>query len=156
MEIKLKSGDKAPEFNTIDQNEKDIKLSDYRGKMVALFFYPKDNTPGCTAEACNLQENQDVLKAENVEILGCSPDSLASHQKFAEKFDITYPLLVDEDKKIIKSYGVWGIKKMYGREYEGVYRTTFLIDEEGLILDVITKVKTKDHSTQIQEILANR
>ena len=145
----LSEGDKAPGFNTTDQNGNKVKLEDFKGKKVVLYFYPKDNTPGCTAEACNLRDNYDDLKKQGFEILGISPDSEASHKKFGTKHDLPFALLSDPDKKIMNAYGVWGEKKMYGRTYEGVHRTTFIIDEEGKIEKVFKKVKTKDHSNQI-------
>ncbi len=145
----LSEGDKAPDFSTIDQNGNPVKLEDFKGKKVVLYFYPRDNTPGCTAEACNLRDNYDALKKQGFEILGISPDSEASHKKFGTKHDLPFALLSDPDKEIMNAYGVWGEKKMYGKTYEGVHRTTFIIDEEGAIEKVFKKVKTKDHSNQI-------
>ncbi|AVR46177.1 thioredoxin-dependent thiol peroxidase [Christiangramia fulva] len=145
----LKAGDKAPDFKAEDQDGNEIKLSDYKGRKLVLFFYPKASTPGCTAEACNLNENYDKLKEEGYEILGVSADSKKKQQNFKEKYDFQYPLLADEDKKLINAYGVWGPKKFMGKEYEGIHRTTFLIDENGKIEEVISNVKTKEHTDQI-------
>ncbi|MDZ7740395.1 MAG: thioredoxin-dependent thiol peroxidase [Bacteroidota bacterium] len=149
----LKEGDKAPDFKAKDQNGKRIALSDFTGKKTILFFYPKDNTPGCTAEACNLRDNYKKLQDEGFVIIGLSADSEKSHQNFANKYDLPFPLIPDTDKKIIHAYGVWGPKKFMGREYEGINRTTFVIDEEGKIEKVFEKVKTKDHTNQILESL---
>lgn len=149
----LKEGDQAPEFTGIDQNEQQVKLSDFKGKKVILYFYPKDMTPGCTAQACNLGENYDALKEKGFVVIGVSADSVKRHQKFTEKYDLPFILLADESKEIIKAYGVWGMKKLYGREYEGIYRETFIIDENGVIEKVILKVKTKTHTEQILEVL---
>jgi len=145
----LNEGDKAPDFNGIDQDGNQVSLSDFSGKKLILFFYPKDNTPGCTAEACNLRDNYADLKAQGYELLGVSPDSEASHQKFISKHELPFPLLADTEKTVLKAYGVWGKKKMYGREFDGVFRTTFVINQEGVIAQVFKKVKTKDHSQQI-------
>lgn len=146
---KLKEGEKAPKFIGIDQNGKSISLSDFSGKPLILFFYPKDMTPGCTAEACNLRDNYSELKKQGFEILGISPDNISRHQKFIEKYELPFPLIADEEKKILQDYDVWGEKKMYGRSYMGVYRTTFVIDEEGNIKKIFSKVKTNDHTAQI-------
>lgn len=145
----LKAGDKAPDFKAEDQDGNEIKLSDYKGKKLVLFFYPKASTPGCTAEACNLNENFDRLKKEGYEILGVSADSKKRQQNFRNKYDFQYPLLADEDKEVINAYGVWGPKKFMGKEYDGIHRTTFLIDKNGKIEEVISKVKTKEHTDQI-------
>ena len=147
----LKEGDKAPDFKAEDQDGNEIKLSDYKGKKLVLFFYPKASTPGCTAEACNLNDNLDVLNNKGYEVLGVSADSKKRQQNFKKKYDFRYPLLADEDKSVINAYGVWGPKKFMGKEYEGIHRTTFLIDEEGKIEAVIKKVKTKAHAEQILE-----
>jgi thioredoxin-dependent peroxiredoxin len=145
----LAKGDKAPGFSAFDQNGNSHSLSDFTGKKVVLYFYPKDDTPGCTKEACNLRDNyQDMLKRGFV-VLGVSPDSVESHSKFALKYELPFPLLADPEMKIIKGYGAWGEKKMYGKSYEGLLRTTFIINEEGLIDDVITKVNTDAHAEQI-------
>jgi len=145
----LRAGDKAPWFEGPDQDNNTVKLSDFAGKTLILYFYPKDNTPGCTAEAVNLKENHEKLAAEGFAVVGISPDTVASHQRFAEKYDLPFPLVADPEKKILNDYGVWGEKKNYGRTYMGVHRTTFVIDGEGIILHVITKVKTKEHAEQI-------
>ncbi len=134
-------------------NEKgeEISLSDYQGQKLVLYFYPKDNTPGCTAEACNLRDHYEQLEKEGYAILGVSPDSERKHQNFIKKYNLPFPLIADTDKKIANKYGVWGEKQMYGRTYEGIFRTTFLIDEEGKIEKVFKKVKTKAHAEQILE-----
>ena len=149
--MNLKIGDKAPDFEGKNQNNESVKLSSFIGEKVVLYFYPRDNTPGCTAQACNLTENQALLKAAGFEILGVSADSIKKHQNFIEKFSLGFPLIADEDKTIINSFGVWGPKKFMGREYEGIHRVTFLIDESGVIENIFTKVKTKDHAQQILE-----
>ena len=145
----LKEGDKAPEFTGKDQEGHPVSLSDFEGKKLILFFYPKDNTPGCTAEACNLRDNYQALKDQGFALLGVSPDSERRHQNFIEKYDLPFPLLADTDKEVLKKYGVWGKKKMYGNIFEGVHRTTFVIDEEGKIEKIFKKVKTKTHADQI-------
>lgn len=145
----LKAGDKAPNFSVEDQDGKLHTLKDYKGKKLVIFFYPKASTPGCTAEACNLRDNYKALQAQGYEILGASADSAKRQTNFKTKNDLPFPLLADEDKAMLKAYGVWGKKKNFGREYEGIYRTTFLIDEKGIIEEVITKVKTKEHADQI-------
>ncbi len=145
----LKIGDKAPGFSVKDQHGKIINLEDFKGKKVVLFFYPKASTPGCTAEACNLRDNYHTFQNKGYEILGVSADSEKRQMNFSTKQELPYSLLADEDKEVIMAYGVWGPKKFMGREYDGIHRTTFVIDEEGKIEDVITKVKTKDHSAQI-------
>ncbi len=147
--ITLKQGDTAPLFTAIDQHGKEISLNSLKGKKVVLYFYPKDNTPGCTVEACNLRDNYTDLMNNGYVIIGVSPDALTSHVKFAEKFDLPFSLLPDTEKEIIQSYGVWGPKKFIGKSYDGVLRTTFVIDESGLIEKVITKVDTKNHTEQI-------
>lgn len=148
----LKKGDKVPEFEGTDQNGNLIKSSDYKGKKYVLFFYPKASTPGCTAEACNLRDNEEALKAKGYEIIGVSADTVRRQKNFAIKYDLKYPLIADEDKKIIEAFGVWGRKKFMGREFDGILRTTFLINEKGVIENVIEKVKTKEHATQILEM----
>jgi peroxiredoxin Q/BCP len=147
--IQLKEGMKAPLIEGIDQNGKEVKLTDFSGKKVILYFYPKDNTPGCTAEACNLRDNFDSLLKKGFAILGVSPDSEKSHKNFAGKYSLPFPLIADSSKKILNDYGVWGEKKMYGKSYFGVIRTTFIIDEKGIIEKIITKVNTAGHSEQI-------
>lgn len=145
----LKTGDKAPDFSGTDQNGKEITLKDFKGKKIVLFFYPKASTPGCTAEACNLQDNIQRFEKQGYQLIGVSADSQKRQANFAEKNKLSYPLIADEDKTIIEAYGVWGPKKFMGREYDGIHRTTFIIDEKGIIEDIITKVKTKDHANQI-------
>ncbi|MFM9988053.1 thioredoxin-dependent thiol peroxidase [Flavobacterium sp.] len=147
--ITLKKGDKAPNFSALDQDGNSHKLSDYAGKKLVVFFYPKANTPGCTAEACDLSNNYARFTANNYAILGVSADSAKAQLKFKEKFDFPFPLLADEDKSVIEAFGVWGPKKFMGKEYDGIHRTTFIIDEKGIIEDVITDVKTKEHAKQI-------
>ena len=150
---RLEKGDTAPDFKGIDQKGRSIQLSDFKGSKLILYFYPKDNTPGCTAEACNLRDNFKMWLTKGYKILGVSPDSQLSHQKFIAKYNLPFPLIADEDKIIIKAYGAWGLKKLYGREYGGLLRTTFVIDEKGIIEEVFTKVKTKDHTNQILETI---
>ena len=150
---RLEKGDIAPDFKGVDQDGKSIQLSDFKGSKLILYFYPKDNTTGCTAEACDLRDNYKMWLTKGYKILGVSPDSQQSHQKFIAKYNLPFPLIADEDKTIIKAYGAWGPKKLYGREYEGLLRTTFVIDEKGLIEEVFAKVKTKDHTNQILETI---
>ncbi len=150
----LKEGDKAPVFEGINQDEKVLKLSDFAGKKLILYFYPKDNTSGCTAESCNLNDNYEELTSKGFEVVGVSPDSAASHLKFIAKHNFAFNLIADTEKKILEQYGVWGEKSMYGRKYMGVFRTTFIIDENGVIEKIIKKVKTKDHTAQILAELA--
>lgn len=147
--ITLKPGDKAPDFEAKDQDGNNIKLSDYKGKKVILYFYPKDNTPGCTAQACNLRDNYEDLQKQGYVVLGVSQDNESSHKKFIEKQNLPFPLVADTDHKVHELYGTWGEKSMYGRKYMGTLRTTFVINEEGNIDEVIEKVKTKDHTAQI-------
>jgi peroxiredoxin Q/BCP len=145
----LKKGDKAPNFSGVDQDGKEHKLEDYKGKKLVVFFYPKANTPGCTAEACDLRDNFERFQANNYELLGVSADAQAKQAKFKEKYEFQFPLLADEDKSVIEAFGVWGSKKFMGKEYDGIHRTTFVIDENGIIDEVIEKVKTKAHAEQI-------
>ena len=145
----LKIGDKAPNFSALDQDGKNIKLADYAGKKLVVFFYPKASTPGCTAEACDLNNNFERFAALNYSILGVSADSQKAQAKFKDKFGFQYPLLADEDKTVIQAFGVWGPKKFMGKEYDGIHRTTFIIDENGIIENIISDVKTKDHAKQI-------
>ncbi|UII19787.1 thioredoxin-dependent thiol peroxidase [Fulvivirga ligni] len=147
--MKLQEGDQAPDFEVNDQNGKTVKLSDYKGKKVVLYFYPKDNTPGCTAEACNLRDNYSDLQKSGYEVLGVSTDTEKSHLKFIEKQELPFTLLADTEKQIHEKYGTWVEKQMYGRKYMGTARVTFLIDENGKIEKIIEKVKTKDHTAQI-------
>ena len=149
----LKKGDQAPDFKGINQNGEEIVLSGFRGKRVILYFYPKDNTPGCTSEACNLNDNYQQWLDKGYEIIGISPDSVASHKKFIEKYDLQFNLIADSDKAILQDYGAWGEKNMYGRSYMGVLRTTYVINEEGIIEEVFSKVQTKDHTNQIIKAL---
>ncbi len=145
----LKVGDKAPEFAAKDNEGNIIKLIDYQGKKVVLFFYPKASTPGCTVEACNLRDNYARFINNGYELLGVSADSAKRQQNFIDKYNLPFPLLADVEKTVINAYKVWGPKKFMGREYDGIHRTTFIIDEKGIIEDVITKVKTKEHSAQL-------
>ena len=145
----LKKGDVAPDFNVNDQNGNPVKLSDFKGKKVVLYFYPKDNTPGCTAEACNLRDNHQALQKAGYTVLGVSTDGEKSHQKFIDKFELPFTLLADTEKEIHEKYGTWVEKSMYGRKYMGTARMTFLINEEGKIDEVVEKVNTKDHTAQI-------
>lgn len=147
----LSEGDKAPGFGVVNQNNEVMSLQSYRGKKVILYFYPKDSTPGCTAESCNLRDSYSELTTLGFEVIGVSADSVASHQKFISKHDLPFDLLSDTDRKVIEAYGVWGPKKFMGKEYEGIHRTTFVIDEKGVIERVFNKVKTKEHTQQILE-----
>lgn len=147
--FKVKVGDKSPNWTATNQNNETVKNTDFAGKKLALYFYPKDNTPGCINQACNLRDNYARLKEQQIEILGVSPDGLKSHLRFIEKQSIPFPLLMDEEHTLIKLFGVWGPKKFMGREYDGLHRTTFLIDEKGIIKDIITKPKTKAHAEEI-------
>lgn len=145
----LKKGDKAPNFSGIDQSGNSHSLIDYKGKKLVVFFYPKANTPGCTAEACDLRDNFSRFEANNYAILGVSADSQKAQSKFKDKFDFPFPLLADEGKSVINAFEVWGPKKFMGKEYDGIHRTTFVIDENGIINEVISEVKTKEHASQI-------
>jgi peroxiredoxin Q/BCP len=145
----LKKGDKAPQFIGEDQNGNTISLENLKGEKIVLYFYPKDNTPGCTAQACNLRDNYDILLSKGYKVIGISADTQKSHQKFIEKYNLPFPLIADTDKQIIKQYGVWGPKKFMGRTFDGINRTTFIINTEGNIEEVIEKVKTKEHTKQI-------
>lgn len=147
----LKVGDKAPLFSCKDQNGNSINLADFKGQKVVLYFYPKDNTPGCTAQACNIRDNYEDLKKNNIVILGVSADDEKSHLKFIDKFDLPFPLLADTDHSLLNLYGVWGEKKFMGRTYDGIHRTTFILDESLNIIEIIEKPKTKDHSAEILE-----
>lgn len=148
-EITLKPGDKAPEFKGVDQNGNVISLDDFKGKKIVLYFYPKDNTPGCTAEACNLRDHYQTLIDNDFQVIGVSGDSVKSHKKFEEKFKLPFPLIADEDRIILNAYGVWRPKKFMGRSFIGIHRTTFLIDENGIINAVIEKPDTKNHTEQV-------
>tara|TARA_R110001632_G_scaffold210521_1_gene335613 strand:- start:6323 stop:6772 length:450 start_codon:yes stop_codon:yes gene_type:complete len=145
----LKVGDKAPNFEAKDNQGIVRKLSDYSGKKLVVFFYPKASTPGCTAEACNLRDNYHTFQAQGYEILGVSADSEKRQQNFVNKYELPFPLLADEDHAVINGFGVWGPKKFMGKEYDGIHRTTFVVDGNGVIEEVIYKVKTKDHAAQI-------
>lgn len=145
----LKEGDKAPEDLGKDENGNPINLQDFRGKKVILYFYPKDNTPGCTMEACNLRDNYASLRKKGYEVVGVSCDTEQKHQNFINKYDLPFTLIADTDKKLVNDYGVWGEKKFMGRTYDGIHRVTFVIDEEGKIEQIINKVKVKEHTNQI-------
>ena len=147
--MNLKIGDKAPDFEGKNQNNESVKLSNFIGEKVVLYFYPRDNTPGCTAQACNLKDNFNELSRKGYKIIGVSSDSIKSHKKFEEKYLLPFDLISDEDKAIHKSYGTWIEKSMYGRKYMGTARWTFIIDENGIINNIIEKVKTKEHTNQI-------
>ncbi|WP_167606100.1 thioredoxin-dependent thiol peroxidase [Maribellus sediminis] len=149
----LKVGDKAPVFEGVNQNGEKISLKDYAGKKLILYFYPKDNTPGCTAESCNLNDNYEAWLQKGFDVVGVSPDSQKSHQNFIAKFGFRFNLISDTEHEILEAYGAWGLKKMYGKEYMGVLRKTFVIDENGVISEIFEKVDTKDHSNQIIEAL---
>jgi peroxiredoxin Q/BCP len=145
----LKAGDNAPQFNGLDQDGKPVSLNDYSGKKLVLYFYPKDDTPGCTAESCNLRDNYSALQNAGFEVLGVSTDPVKSHRKFVDKYSLPFRLLADTEKQVVEAFGVWGLKKFMGKEYMGISRTTFVIDEKGVIIKVIDKVETKSHSAQI-------
>jgi peroxiredoxin Q/BCP len=144
-------GDKVPEVLGINENGEEIRMSQYKGKKLVLYFYPKDNTSGCTAEACSLRDNYTELRKQGYEVIGVSVDSSTSHRKFIDKYELPFPLIADTEKKLVESMGVWGEKSMYGRKYMGTFRTTFIINEEGIIERIILpkQVKTKEHSKQI-------
>lgn len=145
----LKIGDAAPDFVSVDQDGNEVKLSDYKGKRVVLYFYPRDNTPGCTTQACDLRDNYETLQNQGYEILGVSCDTEKKHQNFISKYDLPFKLLADVDQKLVNLYGVWQLKKFMGKENMGIVRTTFIINEEGEIAQIIEKVKTKEHASQI-------
>jgi peroxiredoxin Q/BCP len=150
---KPKEGDKAPDFTAKDQNGKTVSLSDFKGKNVILYFYPKDDTPGCTAEACSFRDNYQSLLGKGFAVIGVSTDDEKSHKKFESKYSLPFPLIADPDKQIVESYGVWVEKNMYGKKYMGTARTTFLIDINGIITKVIDKVDTKNSSQQVIDLL---
>jgi peroxiredoxin Q/BCP len=147
----LQPGDAIPPFTTVDQDENIVRSTDMAGKKSIVFFYPKANTPGCTAEACNLRDHYNVLQDKGFQLFGISADAPKKQKNFADKYELPFPLLADEDKSVINAFGVWGPKKFMGKEYDGIHRTTFLIDEKGRVEKVISKVKTKDHAAQILE-----
>ncbi len=149
----LKQGDKAPNFTSKDQNGNPISLDQFKGKIVVLYFYPKDNTPGCTTQACDFRDNYQGLKAKGIEVLGVSIDDEKSHQKFITKYDLPFTLIADTDKAIVEAYGVWAEKSMYGKKYMGTNRTTFIIDEQGNIAHIISKVDTKAATAQVLALL---
>lgn len=151
-QVKLKAGDKAPDFSGQDQDGNPLSLQQYKGKKVILYFYPKDNTPGCTAEACNLRDNKDLLAKEGYEVIGVSTDDQTSHKDFKTKYSLPFPLIADTDKSINQQYGVWVEKERDGKKVWGTARTTFIIDEKGTITEVIDKVETKDHASQILKL----
>ena len=148
----LKEGDKAPVFKGVDQHGNKVSLADLKGKKVILYFYPRDSTPGCTAQACNLRDNYSALLNKGYAVVGVSTDGEKSHKKFADKYDLPFPLLADEDRTIVTQYGVWGEKKFMGRIFDGTHRTTFLINEAGKIDKIIVKPDTKNHTEEILEI----
>jgi peroxiredoxin Q/BCP len=153
MSSKLAVGDKAPAFEGVNQNGEKITLNDFKGKKLILYFYPKDNTPGCTAESCDLNDNYEMWLSKGYEVIGVSPDNEKSHLKFIEKYNLKFNLIADTDTKILEAYGAWGEKSMYGKKYMGVLRTTFVISENGIIEAIFDKVDTKNHSTQITSSL---
>ena len=150
---KFAAGDKAPMFEGVNQEGKKISLNDFKGKKLILYFYPKDDTPGCTAESCNLNENYEMWLKKGYEVVGVSPDNEKSHLKFVGKFGLKFNLIADTDHEILEAYGAWGEKSMYGKSYMGVLRTTYIIDENGIIKAVFEKVDTKNHTSQIIEAL---
>ena len=149
----LKAGDKAPEFTANDQNGKPVSLSDFKGKTVILYFYPKDDTPTCTVEACDFRDNYQSLLGKGYQVIGVSADDEKSHKKFEKKFNLPFPLIADTDMKIVNAYGVWGDKVLFGREYQGILRTTFIIDAEGKVAHVIDKVTSATASQQVLDLV---
>jgi len=145
----LKPGQKAPDFTVMNDQGEKVKLSDFKGKKVVLYFYPKDDTPGCTKEACAFRDGLSQIKKRGAEVVGVSIDSVASHEKFKDKFDLNFPLLADTDKKIVEAYGTWKEKSMYGKKYMGIERTTFVIDENGMISHIFPKVKVDEHYDEV-------
>ena len=153
--MKFEIGDKAPDFKTLASDGQTVSLKDFKGKNVVLYFYPKDDTSGCTVEACGFRDSNKLLEAENAVILGVSPDGVKSHEKFIQKFKLPFLLLADEDKKICESYGVWVEKSMYGRKYMGVARETFVINKDGKIAQIFEKVKPEGHNQEVLDVLKN-
>ncbi len=145
----LKPGDKAPAFSSKDQDGNTISLDSFKGSKLVIYFYPKDNTPGCTSQACDLRDNYEALLKNGYKVVGVSADSEQSHQKFITKYELPFPLIADTNKEVLKAFGVWGPKKFMGKTYDGIHRTTFVIDENGIITEVIEKVDTKNHTAQI-------
>lgn len=154
MATHLQEGQKAPAFTGTDQNGKKVSLSDYKGKKLVLYFYPEDDTPTCTIQACNLRDNHALLKSHGLEVVGVSPDDPGKHKKFEEKFSLPFTLLADTNHSILKKYGVWGEKQMFGHHYMGVHRTTFLIDEKGIIQKIFLRPKNKEHAEEILKAAA--
>ena len=148
----LKIGDSAPTFKVKNQSDRMVELNQFNGKKLVIYFYPKDNTPGCTTQACNLRDNYSEFTDKGYEILGVSADSVAKHEKFIAKQNLPFDLLADEDRTMLNAYGVWGLKKFMGKEYNGIHRTTFVIDENHIIINIIEKVKTKEHAKQILDV----
>jgi len=153
MATTLKAGDKAPDFNSKDQNGEEVSLANFKGKTVILYLYPKDDTPGCTAEACDFRDNYQSLIGKGYEVVGVSTDDSKSHKKFETKYSLPFPLIADEDKSINEAYGVWAEKNMYGKKYMGTARTTFIIDADGIIKQIIEKVDTKNASQQVLDLI---
>ena len=151
----IEVGSVIPNVNGLDQLGEMIHLADHKGKKTVIYFYPKDDTPGCTAQACNIRDNYNLLLENNIRIIGVSADSSSSHAKFAKKYDLPFPLIADTDKEIINAFGVWGEKKFMGKTYDGIHRTSFLANELGEIISIITKPKTKEHSEEIIELFNN-
>jgi len=151
----IEIGNLIPKVNGLDQLGETIHLADHKGKKTVIYFYPKDDTPGCTAQACNIRDNYNLLLENNIRIIGVSADSSSSHAKFAKKYDLPFPLIADTDKEIINAFGVWGEKKFMGKTYDGIHRTSFLANELGEIISIITKPKTKEHSEEIIELFNN-
>lgn len=152
MSTTLTAGSKAPDFKANDQHGNTVSLKDFKGKKVALYFYPKDNTPTCTVQACNMRDNMSLLEKAGITVIGVSIDTEKSHKKFEDKFQLPFTLLADPERRIVEAYGVWGLKKFMGREFDGTHRVTLLINEKGIIDHVIDKVKSKEHSAQILEL----
>jgi len=151
----IKEGSKAPNFSGVDQNGNTLKLADYKGKKLIIYFYPKDNTPGCTMQACNLRNNYKLLLDKGYSIIGVSADTEKKHQGFIDKYELPFPLIADTEKVMINQFGCWGRKKFMGKEYDGIFRKTFVLDEQGVIIKIFEKVKTKQHTEQILEELEN-